>query len=367
VRGVLVTAEAELQPHLAAWDELAVAAGRPFAAPGWTLAWWRHAAPDGAELRVALAVEGDDLVGVAPFYLAPGRRVPTYRLLASTVSSRVEPLAGDDAAAPVLAEALASAPVPPAALSLDGIPSASRWPALLRDGWPGGRPATVTLRSAAAPYLTVAGGFDEWTASRTSHFRKRMRAARRRIDAGGGTFRRATADTLPADLEAFADLHAARWAARGGSGVVTAAVRRMLADAAEALGPERLRVWCLDADGAVVAVEILLAAGGETSFWLGGFDEARAAWQPSIQTMLRAIEDAFESGDMLVDLGEGDQEYKLRLSSGVDELRWVTLVPPGRRKAAALTLASARRARHAVASRVPSGARLGARRVLFTV
>ena len=40
------------------WDALAAELGRPFSSPAWTLAWWRHAAPSGAELRVIPTIWG---------------------------------------------------------------------------------------------------------------------------------------------------------------------------------------------------------------------------------------------------------------------------------------------------------------------
>ena len=71
------------------WDALAVAAGRPFSAPAWMLAWWRRAAPGGAELRVVVATDGDALVGVAPFYVERAYGgLARYRVVASLRSYR---------------------------------------------------------------------------------------------------------------------------------------------------------------------------------------------------------------------------------------------------------------------------------------
>jgi CelD/BcsL family acetyltransferase involved in cellulose biosynthesis len=50
------------------WDALAVARGRPFCSPAWMLAWWRHAAPPSALLRIAAVRQNGRLVGVAPFF-----------------------------------------------------------------------------------------------------------------------------------------------------------------------------------------------------------------------------------------------------------------------------------------------------------
>ena len=65
---VLIHDEAALAPHLADWDRLAVARRQPYSAPAWMLAWWRNVAPPGAALSVVVVREGDEAIGVAPFY-----------------------------------------------------------------------------------------------------------------------------------------------------------------------------------------------------------------------------------------------------------------------------------------------------------
>ena len=55
----LITDLAGLERIRAGWDALAVELGRPFSSPSWTLAWWRRAAPEGAELRVVAVLSGE--------------------------------------------------------------------------------------------------------------------------------------------------------------------------------------------------------------------------------------------------------------------------------------------------------------------
>ena len=251
-----------------------------------------------------------------------------------------------------------AAPDPPDLVTLEAHAASSPWPTLLRDAWTPSSPTLACERVAALPTIAVARGtYEEWLAARTQHFRKRMRRGRRLIEEEGGSFSLGDASSHAADVEAFARLHAERWASNPASGV-TPAVVRMLADS----DPRRLRVWrLLDGDD-VVAVEILLSAGGATSFWLGAWDEGRAAWQPSIQTMLRAVEHAFEAGDRTLDLGEGDQDYKRRFADGTAQLAWSVLVPRGPRAAAALAAVAAGRARRGLGRRLPSRVRRALRR-----
>src|SRR5262245_12926616 len=88
---LLETTEA-LEPHLGAWDALAVARGRPYCSPGWMLSWLRTVPPPGAMLRVCLAHDEGQLVGIAPFWTGDGDGAGRYGLLAEHTSSPVEPL-----------------------------------------------------------------------------------------------------------------------------------------------------------------------------------------------------------------------------------------------------------------------------------
>ena len=76
----LVTEIEELERLSEPWRELAHACACPAALPGWQLAWWHHLAPVGARLRTVAVFERERLVGLAPFFANPGRRVD-YRLL----------------------------------------------------------------------------------------------------------------------------------------------------------------------------------------------------------------------------------------------------------------------------------------------
>jgi CelD/BcsL family acetyltransferase involved in cellulose biosynthesis len=340
------------------WDALAVAARRPYAAPGWLLPWWQEAAPSGSVLRTVLVRDARGLAGIAPFYAQRGPAgLVRYRTLGTHASSRVEPLAraGDEhEVAAAASSALAAAAPSPTMLLLDAIPASSSWPRLLTEEWPGGRVARIIDRAEAAPFLRLeAAGYEQWLARKGGHFRKRMRRARRELDERGASFRLATRESLDADLAAFARLHLARWAARGGSGVLKRGVEAMLRKAATELSPDgRLRLWLLEADGGPVAAELLVAAGGEAAFWLGGFDESWARAQPSLQTMLRAIEHAFEAEDERVDLGEGGQRFKDRLADGEERLEWVVLLPRGPRRPAARLSILAGKARRGASRRL---------------
>jgi polysaccharide biosynthesis protein PslH len=363
--GAVVDDLEELRRWEPEWDALAVATDRPYCAPGWMLAWWRHVAPPGAKLRVVLAVEGGRLLGIAPLFVDRGHGgLSRYRLLASGTSMPIEPLARpgcERLAAQVFAAQLASASPPVQVLVLEGIPSTSPWPGLLARAWPGTDQPWVHIDySRRAPTLALSDrSFPEWMASRGRHFRKHMGRDRRQLESRGGAFRlAATPDEVEAGLRSFGPLHHARWDRRGGSNVLTPQVEAMLVDAGRRMVEDgRFRLWNIEVDGRTISSHVFLNAGGELAYWLGAFDESWSELGPSMQAILAAVEHAWTKGDRRVDFGPGGQPYKYRFADGEDVLNWVTLVPQtlGYRRARVQLLP--KHAYRAISSRLPPRAK----------
>ena len=183
------------------WDALAVSAALPYCSPAWLLAWWRYAAPPGAELCAVVASAGGEIVGIAPFFADRHRGLSRWRLLGSGISPRREPLvrAGLELeAAATFLRAAAADDLAPDLVVLEGIPASSPWPGLLASSWPG-RPAWSHLDwTVPAPTLDLRGkAYDAWLATKSSSFRKQMRRVGRQLDERGGTARTrvATAST----------------------------------------------------------------------------------------------------------------------------------------------------------------------------
>ena len=314
---------------------MAVAAGEPYCAPGWMLSWWREAAPAGARLRVAAAHEDGRLVGIAPFY---GERrfgaLEWLRPLATPVAHRVGPLCApgrETEAASVFARALASARPRAAVLAFDEVPGDSPWPRLLADAWPQRTFLQTRSRPSAAPVVELGDpDFDAWLARRSANFRQQTRRARRRLEAAGGRLHRIDGAAVAPMLDDFARLHRARWTWRGGSAVLGDGVEAMLRRATAVLAPQRrLWLWTIEADGALVSAHLFVGAADQAIYWLGGHDAAWDSHRPGLQALIAAIEDGFRTDLARLDLGPGDQDYKLRLSSGSTVLDFVSLAPWG--------------------------------------
>ena len=155
---------------------------------------------------------------------------------------------------------------------------------------------------------------------------------RRRLEKQGGAVReiRDPAE-VPGARDAMLALHVERWDGRGDSNLTRPGVPGLLADAAMALGPDRLRLWAAEIDGELISVQLFVSAGGELKYWNGGWSEQHADVKPSMLTILAALEDAIARGQRRLDLGVGTHAYKLRFATGEDTLTWGGVIVRNRR------------------------------------
>ena len=332
---VLITEIEELERLSERWRELAHACSCPAALPGWQLAWWRHLAPRGALLRAVAVFDDDRLVGLAPFFVNPGRRVD-YRLLGAGITHRLSPLAApgrEREIASLVVDALAGASPRPDLIAFEGIDAGSPWPQAFVDSWPGKlRPWRYVTSTHPAPVLELRGSFEEWLATRSSNFRQQIARARRAIEAKGGSIHLALESTeIERALDAFADLHLQRWKKRGGSSLDEDVFALLEEGAHDLVERGEMRLWVIELGGKVVCVAIFLTAGGEILFFNSGFDESHGDLKPGLVALFAAVEDAFARGSRKFDFGGGATSYKLRFTSGDAPIHWIGIVPRSRR------------------------------------
>lgn len=321
-----------------AWDELAVDCALPLCAPGWMLAWWKHIAPAGSGLRVIAVREGPELVALAPWFVQVGEsgRVD-LRFLGAELSDRVDLLCRpgrESAASGAIRAALAGIEPRPDLVAFEAVPVSSRWTRRLAGGWSGGMRLGRYRNSAySAPAVNLPGGTPEaWLAARSSNFRSQMGRLRRKLERKGGAVRQIRDPSEVASaLGALLALHASRWEGRAASGLARPGVPALLHDAAQALGPDRARLWAAEIEGELISVQLFLAAGGEVKYWNGGWSEEHAELKPSMLTILAALEDAISRGERRLDLGVGTHAYKLRFANGEDTLTWGGVIVRNRR------------------------------------
>ena len=330
----LVVSPLILRRWFRGWDELAVASGLPYCSPDWMMSWWDNAAPEGSELRVAIAHDGQELLGIAPFFIKYRRGdIATMRLLGSGKSMPIEPLAKAGWAerlAPEFARILCDAWPLPDVITFEGISVTSPWPDLLRKEWPGSqRPWRYNDVSRPSPFVTTRGSFDDWFASKTKNFRQQMRRAQRQLEKKGAVSRLITdVSELDDKLDSFARLHHQRWDKRGGSNALNSNMEAMLNDAGrKMIDKGRFQLWTIEAEGRDISSHLFIRAGDELAYWLGGFDAEWASHHPSMVGILSVVEHAFSTGVKRVNLGAGGRPYKYRFSDDADTLDWLTLAP----------------------------------------
>ncbi len=313
------------------WRELAHTCSCPAALPGWQLAWWRHVAPEGSLLRVVAVFENEDLVGLAPFFVNPGRRVD-YRLLGAGTTHRISPLSvpgREREIAALVARTLAGSSPRPDLVAFEGIDIASPWPQIFVESWPGRfRPWRYIASVLPAPVLELEGGFEEWLAARSRSFRRQIAQTQRKIEEEQGSVELAREPTaVKLATKAFGDLHFRRWQKRGGSSLETSVIALLEDAAANLVERDEMRLWVVELGGRPLCVSVFLAAGGETLSFNSGFDESRSDLRPGLLAMFAAIEDAFARGERRFDLGGGATSYKLRFTSQDAPICWTGIVP----------------------------------------
>jgi CelD/BcsL family acetyltransferase involved in cellulose biosynthesis len=299
------------------------------------LSWWRHGRTGDARLRVVLVLEGDELVGVGPFFAQVGAfGLTEIRLLAAGFSHRIGPLAREGSellVAAVLARALTEMHPRPASVVFEGADAGEKWPELIAGAWPAGRPPRLrTDLVMDAPTIELGGSYEEWMQRRSSKFRAEARRTARRLEEEGAQ------SSVRSDEEAIDllfELHRARWAGRGGSNVEKTARDTIACAARELSGSGRLQTALLDSPSGPLAADLVLRAGSDAAGWGGGFDPTRARNAPGIQSMLLAIRALADEGVRTVDLGGGggDGSYKLKFADSNRPLVWRTLFPRGPR------------------------------------
>lgn len=338
----VVTRLPELASLESEWDALAVANRLPLMSPACVMAWWRHLAPPSAEPRVVAVRDGEELVGLAPFYVDLGRRGGGLglRLPGIELAGRLAPLSTPRQQQPVaeaLGRALAGFTPGPDLVTLEGMPLSSDWAAALREDWPGRlRPAVRRYLVFGSPTVSLnAGSYDAWLTAKSANFRGEMRRLQRRFIAAGGTMRLSTPKTLRSDIEVFVRLHASRWEGRGSSNFVRlgANLNAVLNDIGETLLSQdgRFRLQLLEVDDEPISAQLFLAVDDYVLYVNGGWDERFARLKPSMLGILAVIEDAFERGQDVVDLGLGEQHYKRRFADGSAPVGWTMLMPVGLR------------------------------------
>ena len=311
----VVTDDAALRDLGPAWQVLwRRLSADPFRSAAWTLAWWRCFGT--RRPVVAVAREGGDTVGLLACYLLDepaGRRLLP---MGAGITDYQDLLgAGGPALLAAVLETAREAgavscdftDLPPGAV-LRALPAPPDWGERLGE-------------SDACPVLA----HPKIPAGRRRDRRQALHRAARR---GGCAIEVADANTLGPALEALFRLHAARWRACGGTGVLAdprvTAFHRLAAPGLLAEGALRLAV--LRIAGTEAASCYALLAPRRIFFYLSGFDPAFSHESPGTILLGHLIEQALAEGRDVHFL-RGAEPYKYAWG-GVDRMNATRSLTP---------------------------------------
>jgi CelD/BcsL family acetyltransferase involved in cellulose biosynthesis len=327
----LVETTEELASLREAWNALQDEAARTsvFATWEWQYHWWR-AYGRGQRLCVVLVRDEDGaLLGILPLYvqtLHPFRGLSTRVLRFVGTGGDTDP----DDLGPVLgkgreeevARALAARVI--ALWGWDGLLLTDMHPeeplaAALVAAAPQAGVRVSRGLSARIAYLELPASWDLYLQSLSRERRWRVRNSRKKLEAqvAARFFVWENAETLDQAVDRLVELHHARWSAAGQrhsfSSPEYVACHRGVMRACLERG--WLRLYCLEADGRVIAMYYFYRFRNQVFLMQGGFDPGYSRLSPGRVLLGHALEHAIGEGNAALDFLRGEHQYKDELAS----------------------------------------------------
>lgn len=305
-----------------AWADAALASGNVFLTPEWARAWWEH----NGHGREVVSFECDGAVLVA----CTSGRAPlrTLRLVGHGPADELGIAAGRARQAEcVRAAGRAVRDVDGCDVFVgDQLAGDADWPQAVR---------ARVIAHVPSPTIELPGTWDEYLATRTSHFRAQLRRVRRQTADAKAVIRRTKdADALDTDLDAFFALHRRRHGSTTFSSPAGEAFHRDFARAAFARG--WLGLWLLEVDGRAIAGIYTLRFGGAVSMYQSAAvaDGLRSA---GTALLAHVVQHAADAGMREYRFLRGGEAYKFRWATHDRGLQTVAAgLSPGGRALAAL-------------------------------
>jgi CelD/BcsL family acetyltransferase involved in cellulose biosynthesis len=331
------------------WEELIAESAAPsiFLTRDWITAWWSHFGAGSNPCLLRVTTDNGRTLGIAPVYVERLRgRVRRLGLLGDRmVGSEYLGLAAREGSEAEVAHAAAdwlAAEQPSWDLAdLNG----------LREGDPAAREFEFALRAGAArvddqthPCSAVAlpDDFEEYLAGLGSKFRQTYRQRTNKLlRACEVRFLRTESEAeLPIHLEAMFRLHQARWTRAGRPGSFADPRKRSFYYdvSRRLLRSGRLRLWHLEADGAIRASQFAFAYDGVLYSLQEAYDDQfRVPGVGGLGVVLRGrvLRAAIEEGLRTYDFLGGVEDHKLRWGASTHNIRRVRLGRRGARGSAA--------------------------------
>jgi CelD/BcsL family acetyltransferase involved in cellulose biosynthesis len=325
------------------WDAIIEATGAPIEMTyDWCRVWWMNYG-DGRDARIYIFRGEGDLVGVVP--------VCIHRVGPGPIGLRVARIMGADSTPglcdlPVLepwaemviddllerliddegCDAVLMGPLSDAGGRADAVRAAAGRRADL---------VTILRDRVVTRHTTIAlpRRFDDYVSSLSRNLRHNVRKAWRRLNDEFEVDVERIVDPcqVHTELEAFIDMHAAQWRARGKLGHFGDWPRAWAFhhDLVAALSAQdRVRLLRLSAGGRVIARQYAFVFADTCSCRLSARDAGQQwdAYGPGMASLLTLFEDAIDEGMRTIDAGTGDYGYKRRLGGAEHDARSILLV-----------------------------------------
>jgi CelD/BcsL family acetyltransferase involved in cellulose biosynthesis len=329
--------------RVADWDDTVAEAAAPsiFLTRDWVTAWWRAFGTGLDPCLLRISAEGRT-IGIAPFYRkrlagTPIRRLGLLgdRVVGSEYLGMVARRSHEDEVAAATSQWLSS-PRPKWELAdLSGLRDGDgASDGLVREL--GGNGARTRSERHACAAIALPGDFEAYLAGLNPKFRQRYRQRRNKLlrECDVRFFRTESAADLPRHLETLYMLHQSRWTEAGRPGAFAdPRMRSFYLDVAERLlRADRLRLWHLEADGAVRATQFAFAYGGVLHSLQEAYDSGFAPrGVGGLGVVLRGhvLEAAIAEGLRSYDFLGGVEDHKLRWGASVHAVRRVQIARPG--------------------------------------
>jgi CelD/BcsL family acetyltransferase involved in cellulose biosynthesis len=328
--GIEVLSSAEAFAELApAWNRLhaQAALASVFTSWIWQFQWWQVYGGH-RPLRLLVAWQGDQVVGILPLYVQRVRvlGVPVRLLRLVGTGGDTHP----DDLGPILEPSRARAvahQLARGALALrdadvllltDLAPDCPLRAAAESAARLAGRPVLAGASERIA-FIRLPRSWNEYVDTLSSHRRTRIRYTRRRVAAASGRFfvweDRARID---AAFDRLAELHRRRWAPVGGSESFASAeyleLHRRVMKACLPRG--WLRLYCMEIGGEIAAMIYAYRFRNGVYSMQTGFDPKHARLEPGNVLLGYALQHAIGEGASVFDFLRGNHQYKDHFASG---------------------------------------------------
>jgi len=305
----------------------------------WQYGWWKNYA-QGKSLRILLAEDNNSVCGILPMYLAEYRlfrMIPVRELRLIGTGGDTSP----DYLGPIV---LSAKEVEVNAVFADFINHSKDWdvvqladlssdyllPSQLMQQLASSVGYSAFKNCAEICYAQLPATWDEYMLTLSKSRRAHLRHCRKKFftDASRKFYLWKDLDGINGAMAHLKKLHHMRWQGRADSFSFNSepyiAFHNDLARTL--LEEDALRLYCLEADGVIIAMLYCYRWRGQIYYVQAGFDSAWHKYSPGMILLGHMMESAISEGNHTVDYLKGDHEYKKSLAKDTRATKALLLV-----------------------------------------